>query len=381
MSNKVYVLGTGLRRFGRFPNLSHKEFAWPVVREALLESGLPRDAIDIAYASSVFGGSLIGQQILGQVGLTGIPVINVENACSSSATAVHEAAARIRAGQSEAAIVVGVDMLSKLGGGALPLNDEDWEATQGMNMPTLYAMRAQRYMHEHGIAARDLSEVSVKARKHGALNPLAQFQTPLTLEEVEASREISHPLRLLHCCPTGDGAAAVVLGSQRFLHRSAYKTAVEIKATALHSGRFNLGPLPMTRSHVSSLSAKEVYEAASIGPQDIDVAELHDSFAIAELMYYEAFQFCEPGGALELLRSGVTSLGGKQVVNPSGGLLSRGHPVAASGAAQIVEITRQLQGRAGPHQVQGARTGLAHVTGGGISGFEHGACAVTVLQR
>lgn len=381
MAENVFVIGTGLRRFGRFPELSYKAFAWPVVLEALRESGLPRERIDVAYASSVFGGSLLGQQVLGQLGLSGLPVINVEDACSSSAVGVHEAAARIAAGQADAALILGVDMLSKLGRGPLPLNAEDWEAANGLTMPVLYAMRAQRYLQEHGLRASDLSEVTVKARAHGARNALAQFQTPVTLEEVEASRDVADPLKLLHCCPTGDGAAAVVLASERLAREIGAVTPVRIAATVMHSGRYNPGPSSMVVSHVSSLSAREAYERAGLGPEDIDVAEIHDSFAIAELMYYEAFQFCSPGDALALLRSGATSLGGCRVVNPSGGLLSRGHPVAASGVAQIAEITRQLQGRSGRHQVEGARTGLAHVTGGGIAGFEHGACAVTVLQR
>lgn len=381
MSNKVYVIGTGIRRFGRFPETSLPDFAWPVVREALLESGLAKNRIDVAYSSSVFGGMLLGQQVLGKLGISGLPIINVENACSSSALGVREAAARIASGQSESALVFGVEMLSKLGGGPLPLNADDWEVSNGVSMPTIYAMRARRYLHEHGLAPQDLSEVTVKARAHGARNPLAQFQKAVTLEEVNASREIANPLRLMHCCPTGDGAAAVVLVSEKLAKSLGAKNPVEVSASILHSGLYEPGPSSMIKSHASSKSAAEAYEAAGIGAEDIDVAELHDSFAIAELMYYEAFQFCKPGEALALLRSGATSLGGKHVVNPSGGLLSRGHPVAASGVAQICEITRQLQGRSGAHQVQGAKVGLAHVTGGGIAGFEHGACAVTILKR
>lgn len=382
MARTVYVLGTGLRRFGRYPDLNHKQFAAPAVLEAMKESGLARQDIDVAYASSVFGGSMMGQQVYGQLGLTGIPIINVEDACSSSALGVHEAAARISAGQAEAAVVVGVDMLTKLGRGALPLNREDWDAINGLTMPVLYAMRAQRYMHEHGLKATDFSEVTVKARAHGARNPFAQFQKEVTLEEVNASREVADPFRLLHCCPTGDGAAAVVLGTEEFLKKATRSLApVRIAGTVMHSGEYEPGPYSMTTSHVSSRSARDLYEMTGVDPIDIDVAEIHDSFAIAELMYYEAFQFCKPGEALALLRSGATSLGGKQVVNPSGGLISRGHPVAASGVAQICEITRQLQGRSGAHQVEGARVGLAHVTGGGVSNFEHGACAVTLLQR
>jgi len=381
MSRRAFVVGTGMVPFGRFPELSHREFAWPALREAIIESGFTKPDIDVAYCGSVLGGMLTGQEILGKIGLTGLPVINIENACSSGATALGEAAARIESGKSDIALVLGVEMLSKLGGGPLPLSPDDWDAAHGLRMPGVYAMRAQRYLYEHDIRASALSEVSIKARENGARNPFAQMRTPVTLEEVEASRMIADPLRLLHCCPTGDGAAAVVLASKDRLKDSACDIPVEVCATVLHSGQFEPGPTSMVRSHVSTKSAAEAYEIAGIGPNDIDVAEIHDAFSIAELMYYEAFGFCRPGDAVRLLRSGETSMGGKHVINPSGGLLARGHPIGATGVAQIVEITRQLQGRCGAHQVANARVGLAHATGGGISGFEHGACAVTILKR
>lgn len=381
MKRRTFLIGTGMVPFGRFPELSHREFAWPAVREALLESGLPKQRIDVAYSASMLGGMLTGQQVLGKIGLTGLPIINVENACSSGSTAIGEALARIEAGKADVALVFGVEMLSKLGGGPLPLSQDDWDAAHGLTMPGLYAMRAQRYVYEHGIDRSDFSLVSVKARANGARNPLAQMRTPVTFEEVEQSRMIADPLRLLHCCPTGDGAAAVVLASEEVARSSACERPIELLANVLHSGRFEPGPSSMVKSHVSTKSAQEAYEMAGVGPEDIDVAEIHDSFSIAELMYYEAFGFCRPGEAVSLLKSGATLLGGKHVINPSGGLMARGHPVAATGVAQIVEITRQLQGRSGAHQVEGARIGLAHATGGGISGFEHGACAVTILKR
>ena len=381
MKRRTFVIGTGMVKFGRFPELSHREFAWPAVREAILETSLPKDRIDVAYSASMLGGMLMGQQVLGKLGLTGLPIINVENACSSGSTGIGEAVGRIEAGKCDVALVFGVEMLSKLGGGPLPLSQDDWDAAHGLTMPGIYAMRAQRYLYEHGIDRSELSHVSVKARANGARNPYAQMQTPVTLEEVEESRIVADPLRLLHCCPTGDGAAALVLASEEGVRASSCDNPIEISATVVHSGMFEPGPISMIKSHVSSKSASEAYEAAGIGPEDIDVAEIHDSFAIAELMYYEAFGFCRPGDAVSLLRSGTTSLGGRHVVNPSGGLMARGHPVAATGVAQVVEIVRQLQGRCGNYQVQGARVGLAHATGGGISGFEHGACGVTILKR
>lgn len=377
----TYIVGTGIVPFGRFPELSHREFAWPAVREAIVESGFEKSDFDVAYSACALGGMLVGQQTLGKIGLTGLPIINIENACSSGSTALGEAIARIEAGLADVALVLGVEMLSKLGRGPLPLSPDDWDVAHGLAMPGVYAMRAQRYIYEHGISRVELSRVAVKARANGARNPLAQLRTALTLEEAEASRMVADPLRLAHCCPTGDGAAAIVVASDDWVKRSRCTAPVRVAATVLHSGLFDPSPSSMVKSHVSTKSANEAYEAANLGPEDIDVAEIHDSFSIAELMYYEAFGFARPGEAVALLHSGMTELGGKHVINPSGGLMARGHPVAATGVAQLVEVTRQLQGRNGAHQVEGARVGLCHATGGGISGFEHGACAVTILKR
>jgi acetyl-CoA acetyltransferase len=377
---EVAVIGVGIVPFGRYTGRSAVDLAWPSVKQAIEDSGVPRERVNAAFCGSVYGGMMTGQRTLARLGMTGIPVVNVENACSSSATAFHLAHQAIAAGQYEVALVFGVDNLSQFGGGAIPLVRDDWEVSQGMIMPALYAMRARRYMYEHGVSARDLCAVSVKARRHGALNPEAQFRQPVTIEEVEASRMVADPLTLLQCCPTGDGAAAVVLCAQP--KAASYRgSAVRVLASELTSGRYCTGFRDMTTAEVTVRSAREAYEMAAVDPHDIDVAEIHDAFSIAELMYYEAFHWCERGGALELLQSGATSLGGRVVVNPSGGLLAKGHPVGATGVAQIVEIVRQLRGDCGPRQVERARIGLTHATGGGASGLDHGACTVHIFGR
>jgi benzoylsuccinyl-CoA thiolase BbsB subunit len=262
-----------------------------------------------------------------------------------------------------------------LGGGTLPLDQDDIEVSNGMVMPALYAMRAQRYLHDYGATEQDLAQVAVKARRHGALNPDAQFRTETTVEEVLASRRIADPLTLLQCCPTGDGAAAVVICPTE--RASAHSDRpVKVLGSHLASGKYIPGFRDMTTPEITSRCSGELYEETGLGPEDIDVLECHDAFTIAELLYYEALGLCPRGEAVRLLRDGTTSLGGRVPVNPSGGLLSKGHPVGASGAAQIVEIVRQLQGRCGSRQVEGAKVGLTHVTGGGTSGFDHGACAI-----
>jgi acetyl-CoA acetyltransferase len=376
----VCVIGTGLVPFGKYPDKTLAEIGWPAVREAILESGVPPKQIDAVYCGTALGGMLAGQRVMKSLGVTGMSIINVENACSSSSSALAEAWTAVASGRHDVVVVVGVEKLTKFGGGTLPLEKEDWEVNQGMVMPALYAMRARRYMHEYGLTARQLGEVAVKAHDHGALNPNAQIRKRVTIEEVMASRPVADPFTLWHCCPTGDGAAAVIIASGDVARR--HKTdPVRVTASEVTSGLYTNGYRDMTWAELTARGAKEAYEMAGVGPADVDVAEIHDAFTIAELMYYEAFGFCERGHAYELLASGATSLGGDICVNPSGGLLSRGHPVGATGAAQAVEIVRQLEGRAGAHQVEGAQVGLAHATGGGIAGLDHGACSIHIFAR
>lgn len=377
---EVSVIGVGMRAFGKYPDLTLAEIAWPAVKLAVQDSGIDRRDIEATYCGTALGGMLAGQRILKPLGMSGMPIVNVENACSSSSSALHQAWLAIASGQYDVVLVVGAEKLTKFGGGTLPLEREDWEVNHGMVMPALYGMRARRYMYEHGLTAEELADVSVKAHKHGALNPYAQIRQTYTREQVMAARPVAEPFTLLHCCPTGDGAAALVLTSTERA-KEAGSRSIRIIASELTSGLYKTGHRDMASAEITMRSAKLAYEMAGVGPEDIDVAEVHDAFTIAELMYYEAFGFCEPGAAYRLLRDGHTSIGGRIPVNPSGGLLSRGHPVGATGAAQIVEIVEQLRGEAGARQVEQPRVGLAHCTGGGIGGLDHGACSVHILAH
>lgn len=380
MSREVALVGAGMVPFGRYPEATHADLAVPAILAALNDAGARPDDLDGIFCGSSFGGMLTGQRVLREVGMTGPPVVNVENACSSGSSAVREAYLAIRAGKLDAALVFGVDKLTQFGAGTLPLEMEDHEVRAGMVMPALYAMRARRYLHEYGHDPTVLAAVTVKSRRHASLNPYAQLRTPTEVGEVLASRMIADPLTLYQCCPSGDGAAAVVLAAKAVAGRFA-APPLRILASVLTSGRYEPGYREMTRSETTMEAAAAAYEEAGVGPTDIDVAEVHDAFSIAELMYYEAFGFCAPGDAPRLLESGATSLGGHTVVNPSGGLLSKGHPVGATGVAQLVEIVWQLRGACGDRQVDGARVGLTHATGGGIAGVDHGACAIHVLAR
>jgi benzoylsuccinyl-CoA thiolase BbsB subunit len=256
------------------------------------------------------------------------------------------------------------------------LDDADIEVMSGMQMPVLYAMRAQRYLDRTGATGRDLAAVAVKARKAAMNNPHAHYRAEASVEEVLESRPIASPLTRLMCCPNSDGAAALVLTR----HRPSGRPAVSLDASVLSSGRYTRGPRDLDHSDLAERTVGQAYEAAGLGPQDIDIAEVHDAFAIAELIYYEALGFCRPGEGAALLASGATAPGGRIPVNVGGGLLCRGHPVGATGVAQVCEVVRQLRGDAGSMQLDGLRTALTHVTGGGISGYDHAACGVQILS-
>jgi acetyl-CoA acetyltransferase len=373
------IIGAGMIPMGKHRTSSYPGLAVPAVMRALQSAGLsPRDVQSVSCGHS-FGGMLVGQRIVKNIGIGGVPVINVDNACSGGATALHLAARDIAEGRADVALAIGVDKLTQFGGGTLPLVEEDPEVQAGMVMPALYAMRARRYLYERNEKPHTLALVSVKARRHGAANPFAQFRKEASVEEVLASRPIADPLTLLQCCPTGDGAAAVVLVSDKRKREMGARGA-RIAASVLHSGTATTGFRAMLRPEISSRSAREAYEVAGIGPETLDVIELHDAFSIAELVYYEALSLCREGESAGLLREGQTTYGGGVVVNPSGGLLAKGHPVGASGIAQAVELFWHLTGQAGARQVDNARWALSHVTGGGIAGMDHGACAIHVFE-
>ncbi|MGF6573658.1 acetyl-CoA acetyltransferase [Paraburkholderia sp. GAS333] len=378
--SEAYIVGAAMIPMAKHRESSYSGLAIPAVLNALKSAGVAPKEVDAVVCGHAFGGMLTGQRIVKEMGIGAVPVTNVDNACSGGATALHLAWKDVQAGRHDIVLVIGVDKLTQFGGGTLPLVTEDPEVQQGMVMPALYAMRARRYLHERGVGIDTLAGVSVKARRHGARNPYAQFRSEVTTEEVLASRPICDPLTLLQCCPTGDGAAAVLVVSEAARKRLG-RPAVRIAASILHSGQATAGFRDMLRPEISYHSAADAYEAAGFGPQDLDLVELHDAFSIAELVYYEALGLCEPGGSAAFLNAGRSTYGGDVVVNPSGGLLSKGHPVGASGVAQAVEVYWQLTGQAGERQVPDAKRGLSHVTGGGIAGLDHGACTVHCFER
>ena len=375
---EVAVIGVGMIKMGKFPDRMLSSMGREAVMLAMKDAGVERGDIEAAYSGTLHGGSLLGQRIFKDLGMTGMPINNMENACSSGSSALREGWIGVASGLYDMVIAVGSEKLSALGGGTLPLEREDLEVSQGMVMPALYAMRARRYMSDFNGTKEHLAKVVVKSRKNAAMNPLAQFTKPTTVEEVLNSRVVADPITLFQCCPTGDGAGAAVICS---LDKARKYTShpILIKASVLVSGKFEPGFRDMTTPEITVRACRIAYEKAGLGPKDIDVVEVHDAFSIAELLYYEALGFCGRGEALKLIDEGATEIDGRIPVNPSGGLISKGHPVGATGLAQLAEIIWQLRGQAGQRQVKNARVGMTHCTGGGIYGLDHGACSIHIL--
>lgn len=374
----VHVAGAAVQPFGKHPGLNAADLGYLAVQDLLERTGITPDAVDTGFAGSSYGGSLLAQRVLQRVGVSGQPVFTVENACASGASAVHLGWQAVSSGAADVVIAFGAENLSSFGGGTLPLTTNDIEIEQGMVMPAAYAMRAQRYLHDFGATVDDLTAVSVKNRRNGAFNPRAHFQREVSEEDVAGSRRVADPLRLLHCCPNSDGAAAVLLCTEE-VARELRTPSVRMRASVVRSGTFHTQYRDMTWPDITERTARAAYDMAGLAPGDLDLVELHDAFSIAELLHAEALGIAERGKAHQEVRNGEFDRDGRVAVSPSGGLMSRGHPVGASGAAQICESYWQLTGQAGDLQVPGASVALTHVTGGGIFGVDNGACSVHIL--
>ena len=377
---EVFVVGAAVHPFGKHRETPAEQLGYLAVSDLIATTGVDPARVDVGFGGSVYGGSLLAQRVLQRVGISGQPVFTIENACASGASAVHLAWQSVVSGAADCAIAFGAENLSSLGGGTLPLTTADLEIDQGMVMPAAYAMRAQRYLNDWGATVDDLTSVSVKNRANGVDNPRAHFQSPVSRDDVENSRQIADPLRLMHCCPNSDGAAAVLLCSEEVAEQL-NGPRVRVAASVVRSGRFSTGYRDMTWPDITERTAAAAYAQSGYGPEDLDLVELHDAFAIAELLHSEALGIAERGKAHAEVTTGQFDRDGRVAVSPSGGLLSRGHPVGATGVAQICETYWQLTGQAGALQVRDAQIGLTHVTGGGIFGVDNGACSVHILTN
>ena len=367
MGERVVILGVGLHPFGRHPEKSVGELARVAALAALKDAGVEFKDVQAGFCGHVVQGVGTGLRTFGEVGLTGIPITNVELACASSSRAAMLAADAISGGIYDLAMVIGVEkmergLLSGVGGA-----EGGYQAKMGIAlMPALYALMAQRHMHLYGTKHEHFAQVSVKSHRNGSLNPNAQYQKPLTLEDVLNSRMIADPITLYECSPTTDGASAVILASEKKAKQYT-KSPVFMDTWAGGTPQYVRGESDFLEGP-NTMLAQRVYEKAGIGPEDVDVVQVHDAFSPGEVFLVEELGFCPHGEGGPFVWEGNTEINGRLPINTDGGLLSRGHPIGATGGAMITELTLQLRGQAGARQVKGAKTALMHNAGiGGVN--------------
>lgn len=390
---EVAIIGVGAHPAGKFQDKALKDTGRVAVWEALRDAGVTPRQIQVAYVGNSLGGLLTGQEgirgqvVLQEAGLGGIPVINVENACASAATALRGAWLEVAAGAADVALALGVEKMfvgdTARSVSAIAADSELDLSRMGMQFSASYAIHPKinlkGRMVEYGWTVEDFAKVTVKNSHNGSLNPYAQHRRALSSEEVLGSRVIADPLTLYMCSSIADGAAAAILCAAELAPRFTSR-AVRIGACVLRSGLYRLPD--DERPDSVSMTAQQAYEIAGIGPEDVGVAEVHDAMAPAELTIYERLGFCGPGEGPRLIDEHITTLDGSRPVNPSGGLVARGHPVGATGLLQIAELVWQLRGEAGERQVQNSpKVALAQNQGGLLLGMDSAAYAVTLLHR
>lgn len=375
------VVGVGIIPFGKHPDKTLVDMGAEAGYLAIKDAGIDPSRIDAAFfanglAGRLFGDSTIGQNIFWELGINKIPVMNVENACTSGSTAFYMAYNMVAARQAEIAMVIGAEKMCVPEFGLINSGETELDTQLGLIAPAGFAIRANRYMEEFGCTPEQLAQVAVKNRMHAGLNPNAFFRNPITTEEVMDSPMIVDPLTRFQCCPIADGASAAIICSTHMAKQ--ISRSIDVEAAILCTGSYG-NRQDMVAWETDSRGCNLAYEKAGIGPEDIDVVECHDAFTISEILHYEALGLCRPGEGTKLVEEGRTRLGGQIPVNVSGGLLSRGHPVGATGVAQIHEIVTQLRNEGGTRQVKGAKTGLAHCMGGDKAG-DTKSCTVAILS-
>jgi len=376
----VCVIGVGMTKFERCER-DFVDLVQEAVRGALQMAGIGPEHFEQAYAGYVNGMSTQGQRALYSMGIGGIPVYNVHNYCSTGSTALHLGYQAVASGMNECVLAFGFEKMEK-GPLEKQLTGLKEQYKEEEKKPPIAAVMfgdgGRQHMETYGTTREQFAKVSVKNHRHSVNNPRSQYRDACTLDEVLASRAVYDPLTLLQCCPTSDGAGAAILCSEAFAKRHGITNPVTIVAQAMATDKmedFALGPMGMIGVGMSRRAAQAVYDQAGIGPQDVQVIELHDCFSTNELITYESLGLCKEGEGGRLIDTDQVTYGGKWVVNPSGGLLSKGHPLGATGLAQCAELVWQLNGMAEKRQVDGARIGLQHNVGLG------GACVVTMYKK
>ena len=380
MSDDVYVVGVDMIKFGRFPDRTVPQIGAEAALLALDDAGLTIQDMEALYCGNLYqANAMVGQRILQEIGQTGVAVVNCANACATGATALREAWMSIKAGIHDLVLAVGVEQMGKglLGGAGSGKGIPKEGLLGGGTMPTVFAEAGMEHARKYGTTFEQFAKVSVKNHHHSTLNPKAMYQLETPLEQVMDAEMISYPNTKLMCSVNVDGSAAAVLASERKARElGLLKRAVKVRASVLTSDPWQERDLVMPDVNTCTrLAAQEAYERAGIGPEDLDLVELHDCFATAEILHYENLGLCGEGEAGRMIDEDQVALGGRIPVNVSGGLLSKGHPLGATGIANVYEVTTHLRGEAGKRQVEGARIGLTHVIGLGS------ACGIHVLEK
>ncbi len=398
MSESVWILGIYMTKFGKHPDKDSVDLAAEAATEALADGGVTMREMGILAAGNLLGGGALGQQLQKQIGQTGIPVYNVANACATGATALRTAIMAVKAGEADYGLAVGVEKLAGAGllAGGSRKDDRNVYEPKGRygavapldgrvgteTMPGVFAQIGMEYFHEHQYGDQPFelfAKISEKNHAHSTLNPLAAYSKRMSLDEIMSDVMIAYPNTRPMCSANCDGAAAAVVVSDsklKSLSKDQQRRAVKVAASVLTTDPWEEACqiLPNVNT-LTRNAAEQAYEQSGVGPDDLDLVELHDCFATAELVHYDNLMLCEPGGAGELFKSGATWRDGRIPVNVSGGLESKGHPIAATGIANIWEVCTHLRGEAGDRQIEGAKVGLAHVIGLGS------ACGVHVLEK
>lgn len=372
----VYVLGIGQTIFGRLADLTVNDLAAAATLAAVKDADISPKEFQTAYCGCIFSPPTVVESALIRLGIGRIPMYTVENACASGSSAVHLLYREISLGGCDVGVALGVESLSvynkKFGKGLIGI-EGDFDAKLGLTMPSFFAMLCNRLIQERGATLKDICYPSIKNHKAGLTNPYSQYKKELTFEEIMASPMIADPITVLQCCPQSDGAAAVILCSDEYYkkhNKKAHRASVKIGGSVISVSGAQDASFDPLALEANIKGAKDACEMAGVDPQkDIDVVEMHDAFSGEELSAYEMLGLCNPGEGISLARSGVLEMGGRCPVNPSGGLLSMGHPLGASGVRVVIDVARQLWGEA-PNQVKGAKVGMAQMLGGVLAGIE-----------
>tara|TARA_B100001123_G_scaffold372035_1_gene435691 strand:- start:42985 stop:44127 length:1143 start_codon:yes stop_codon:yes gene_type:complete len=375
----VYILGVDMIKFGRFPDRSVPNIGAEAALMALDDAGLTIEDMQALYCGNLGQASgMVGQRILQEIGQTGIPVVNCANACATGATAFREAWTSIKAGLYDVVLAVGVEQMGKglLGGTGAGKGIPKEGLLGSGTMPAVFAEAGMEHSRHYGTTFEQFAKISVKNHHHSTMNPKAMYQIETPLEDVMNAEMISYPNTKLMCSVNVDGSAAAVLVSEKKAKELGMDRAIKVRASVISSDPYQERDLVMPDVNTCTRkAAKEAYEMAEVGPEDINLVELHDCFATAEMLHYENLGLCGDGEAGRMIDEGEVELGGRVPVNVSGGLLSKGHPLGATGIANIYEVSTHLRGEAGKRQVEGAKLGLTHVIGLGS------ACGIHILEK